>query len=127
MERVPAGTVFGGTRITRQNGKALAQPAELVYSIYSGDDCNADNDIQRLRILVEGLQLLDDDYLGGLGSRGSGKIRLSNIKAVLRSASDYGNARDVGAYADLAALAGGLPDLQAKVRAELGLIAQPAA
>ncbi|MER3459031.1 MAG: type III-A CRISPR-associated RAMP protein Csm3, partial [Chloroflexota bacterium] len=69
MERVPAGTEFG--------------QAELVYSIYSGDGCDKKCDIERLRVVVEGLRLLEDDYLGGLGSRGSGKVRLKNIQVSL--------------------------------------------
>ncbi|MGC9523579.1 MAG: type III-A CRISPR-associated RAMP protein Csm3 [Anaerolineae bacterium] len=74
MERVPAGAVFG--------------PAELVYSLYSGDDCDPARDIDNLRVLAEGLQLLEDDYLGGLGSRGSGKVALKEIRVTLRT-GDY--------------------------------------
>ncbi len=48
MERVPAGAFFG--------------PAELVYSLYDGDDCVLANDIKRLATVVQGLQLLEDDY-----------------------------------------------------------------
>jgi len=75
MERVPAGAVFG--------------PAELVYSVYEGDGCVPKRDVDNLRTLVEGLQLLEDDYLGGLGSRGSGKVRLREIKVTVRSSDDY--------------------------------------
>jgi len=75
MERVPAGTIFAG--------------AELVYSIYDGSDCDADKDVARLETVFEGLQLLEDDYLGGLGSRGSGKVCFKNISVEVRSRAHY--------------------------------------
>ncbi len=110
MERVPAGTVFSG--------------AELVYSVYAGDDCDPAKDIQRLKTLVEGLQLIEDDYLGGLGTRGSGKVAFSSIKLALRNGSDYlGGAKSmtgaVEAYPDLAALVVDLPRLQAEIQKAL--------
>ncbi len=74
MERVPAGAVFG--------------PAELVYSVYSGHDCDPQRDIANLKVLIEGLKLLEDDYLGGLGARGSGKVMLSKIDVKVRG-RDY--------------------------------------
>lgn len=70
MERVPAGAAFG--------------PAELVYSVYSGTDCDAQRDVDNLRVLIEGLALLEDDYLGGLGSRGSGKVTCRQIHVTVR-------------------------------------------
>jgi CRISPR-associated protein Csm3 len=72
--------------------------------------------------VVEGLQLLEDDYLGGLGSRGSGKVRLQDIKVTVRSQSNY--LREpvvVGVYTDLANLVKDLDALQARVREQLGL------
>lgn len=71
MERVPAGAVFG--------------PAEMVYSLYDGDDCDSRQDLARFKEVITGLQLLEDDYLGGLGSRGSGKVQLEQIKVYVRS------------------------------------------
>ncbi|MFN3335500.1 MAG: type III-A CRISPR-associated RAMP protein Csm3, partial [Caldilinea sp.] len=70
MERVPAGVTFS--------------PAEMVYSIYAGDGCDPARDVGNVAELVKGLVLLEDDYLGGLGSRGSGKVRLTGIKVKLR-------------------------------------------
>jgi CRISPR-associated protein Csm3 len=108
MERVPAGTEFG--------------PAELVYSIYAGDGCNPAQDVERLKVVVEGLQLLEDDYLGGLGSRGSGKVRLKNIRVSVRSKKDYlADPEVIGEPTDLGALAKSLSSLQEKVRAKLGI------
>ncbi len=108
MERVPAGVRFG--------------PAELVYSIYSGTDCAPLQDVARLKTVVEGLQLLEDDYLGGLGSRGSGKVRLGDIKVAVRGGGDYlAEPASVGAYANLKDLADGLAALQVEVTQKLGL------
>jgi CRISPR-associated protein Csm3 len=69
LERVPAGAVFG--------------PAELVFSIYNRAD------FARLKYVLQALQLVEDDYLGGSGSRGSGKVRFTNINVTARTAKDY--------------------------------------
>jgi len=69
MERVPAGAVFG--------------PAELVYSIYEAAD------VARFANVVEGMQLLEDDYLGGSGSRGSGKIAFRDIHLTAKARDSY--------------------------------------
>ena len=69
MERVPAGAVFG--------------PAELVYSIYEAAD------VRRFGNVIEGMQLLEDDYLGGSGSRGSGKVVFRDIKLVAKARGNY--------------------------------------
>lgn len=111
MERVPAGTEFGR--------------AELVFSVYDGDECDAAADIDRLRTVVEGLQLLEDDYLGGLGSRGSGKVRLRNIQVRVRSQQKYLDepavAGDEQGYSELAALVADLEPIQNEVRRQLGV------
>jgi len=69
MERVPAGAIFG--------------PEELVYSIYEAAD------IARFKNVIEGMQLLEDDYLGGSGSRGSGKVAFRDIRIYARARSNY--------------------------------------
>jgi len=95
MERVPAGAEFG--------------PAEMVYSIYEADD------IDRFRNVVEGMQLLEDDYLGGSGSRGSGKVAFRDIQVYARARGDYGNKRpyprEDGAFENLPQLTGELDNL----------------
>jgi len=108
MERVPAGTVFA--------------PAELVYSVYDGDDCNPAKDVDRLETLVKGMQLLEDDYLGGLGSRGSGKVALEHIEVKLRSNSEYlEKPKELGKYASLKDLIADLKNLQKQIRATIGI------
>ena len=107
---MPAGTVFG--------------PAELVYSIYRGDGCDPEKDVARLQTVVEGMQLLEDDYLGGLGSRGSGKVKLRGIRLSLRGPNGYlGEPRTLGkaSYPDLAALIADLSTIQSQIRTALNL------
>jgi CRISPR-associated protein Csm3 len=72
VERVPAGAVFG--------------PFELVFSFYDDDP---KQDARRFGYLVEAMQLLEDDYLGGGGSRGSGRIAFTNLSLQVRTAADY--------------------------------------
>jgi CRISPR-associated protein Csm3 len=71
LERVPAGAVFS--------------PAELIYGFYNPPRA----DIERFRQLIEAMQLLENDYLGGHGSRGSGKIAFRGIRLTLRTTKDY--------------------------------------
>ncbi len=57
--------------------------------------------------LVEGLRLLEDDALGGGGSRGSGRVRFANLRLVWRSRDYYsagGPEKELLAKADLATL-----------------------
>lgn len=70
LERVPAGAVFG--------------PAELVFGIYEAED------FDRLKIVLEAIQLVEDDYLGGGGSRGNGKVSFQDITMTARCSKSYG-------------------------------------
>ncbi|AAB85569.1 type III-A CRISPR-associated RAMP protein Csm3 [Methanothermobacter thermautotrophicus] len=67
QERVPRGSKFG---------------FEIIVSEYDGDSDN-------LRIVLEGLRLLEDSYLGGSGTRGYGKIEFKNIKIRERPVEYY--------------------------------------
>jgi CRISPR-associated protein Csm3 len=78
LERVPAGAEFG--------------PAEFVFGIYEHADFN------RLKTVIEALQLVEDDYLGGAGSRGSGKVQFENIEVYARSGDAYGTPIPLGKY-----------------------------
>ena len=95
-------------------------PGELVFSVYDGTDCNPLQDIERLCTLFEGMQLLEDDYLGGLGTRGSGKVRFEQIRVQARGGQDYlSEPQTVGTYNNLAELLAGLDDLRGSVRQAL--------
>ncbi len=69
IERVPAGAVFG--------------PMELVMSLFGSED------VALLGHLLTALQLVEDDYLGGQGSRGSGKIVFRALDVQLRRGETY--------------------------------------
>lgn len=69
LERVPAGAVFG--------------PAELVFGVYEAADFG------RLKVVTDALQLVEDDYIGGAGSRGSGKVKFEGIRLYVRNGKDY--------------------------------------
>ncbi len=81
VERVPAGAVFG--------------PGEFVYTIYEATEANGNplvdprQDVERLGVLFEGMGLLEHDYLGGMGSRGYGKVKFEHIRIILRTGPDY--------------------------------------
>jgi CRISPR-associated protein Csm3 len=95
LERVPAGAVFS--------------PMELVYSIYSEQDVNW------FALLVDGLELLQDDYLGGSGSRGSGKILFENLGVTLKRQGNYREPINLGEYPTLVDLSVNLKDVQDRV------------
>ncbi|HMA33161.1 MAG TPA: type III-A CRISPR-associated RAMP protein Csm3 [Chloroflexia bacterium] len=92
MERVPAGAVFG--------------PFELVYSLYQAGDA------ARFANVVRALKLLEDDYLGGQGSRGSGQIAFANLQLRAKRQADYNQATTLGLAAESI---GSLDDLLARL------------
>ena len=49
-------------------------PLQLVYEVKEGTDIEDD-----FRVIRDGLQLLEYDYLGGSGSRGYGKVRFKDL------------------------------------------------
>jgi CRISPR-associated protein Csm3 len=68
LERVPAGARFR---------------VRLVLDILSPEDR------ELIPRLVEGLRLLEDDTLGGGGSRGNGRVRFGSWKATWRNRAYY--------------------------------------
>ncbi|WPX08756.1 type III-A CRISPR-associated RAMP protein Csm3 [Anaerocellum danielii] len=71
-ERVPAGAQFS---------------AEFVINRYEIDSKD-DNDYY-LKKFLKAMKLLEDDYLGGQGSRGNGKVRFVDIEIFYKDSSDY--------------------------------------
>lgn len=92
LERVPAGAVFG--------------PMQLVYNIYQQQD------VEWLSVLLDGMELLEDDYLGGSGSRGSGKVSFQQLKVTLKRSADYRQPNELGEVDSLQELSAGLMDIQ---------------
>ena len=95
MERVPAGAEFGDF--------------ELVFSVYSPDDA------ARFARLVDSMSLLEDDYLGGSGSRGSGKIAFKNMTVTIKSSRAYLDPQTVAEHVNLPQLIAALPGIQAEI------------
>ncbi len=75
MERVPAGTKFD---------------FEFVVNIYKINDTE-DNEKEILDEIFKGMMLLQDDYLGGSGSRGYGKIRFHIKNLTEKTEKTYKN------------------------------------
>lgn len=69
MERVPAGAIFN---------------CRFVYNIFSQKDIDNLNNI-----VIPALRYLQDDYLGGSGSRGYGQIKFQNITVAYKTVDDY--------------------------------------
>ena len=57
---------------------------EFILSVYEGDD-----EASMIRILREGLKLLEDSYLGGSGTRGYGKVKYIESSMSRKTAADY--------------------------------------
>ena len=72
IERVPKGSKFD---------------FEIIFSVYEDDDEN-------ISYLLDAMRLLEDNYLGGSGSRGFGQIKFENIKLSKRTTDYYKQASD---------------------------------
>jgi CRISPR-associated protein Csm3 len=95
MERVPAGAEFG--------------PMELIISLYSPPD------VDLLDLLLDGMTLLEDDYLGGHGSRGSGKIEFYKLRVHVKVGGGAYRSNDQAeqpVYDNLTALSQGLVEVR---------------
>lgn len=68
VERVPAGAIFEG---------------KMVFDLYK------DTDVELFGLVVSGMRLLEDNYLGGYGSRGSGRVKFEDIRIVFRPREYY--------------------------------------
>ena len=67
IERIPKGSSFG---------------FEFIFSVYEEDEDN-------LMSVFEAMRLLEDNYLGGSGSRGFGKVKFANISIAKRDQEYY--------------------------------------
>jgi CRISPR-associated protein Csm3 len=70
-------------------------------------DILCEEDAPLLALLVQGIRLLEDDALGGGGSRGSGRVRFSNLKLIWRSKDYYATGKaeeELASAPDVAAL-----------------------
>ena len=71
---------------------------EIIVSEYEGDSDN-------LGVVLEGLRLLEDSYLGGSGTRGYGKVEFRDITITERPAEYYRGEADENTLGNFEALA----------------------
>jgi len=86
LERVPAGARF---------------KIRMVLDILCAEDSTLP------ALVIQGLRLLEDDALGGGGSRGSGRVRFDNLTMTWRGKDYYASGaaeREIASLVDLAAL-----------------------
>ncbi|MBX3057269.1 MAG: type III-A CRISPR-associated RAMP protein Csm3 [Anaerolineae bacterium] len=95
LERVPAGAQFG--------------EFELVFSLFDAKDA------QRFMQLLEGLQYVQDDYLGGSGTRGSGKVAFVNLRVELKNKDQYHITKEIATAKDLKGLTAQSKTIQAEI------------
>lgn len=76
LERVPAGAQFRldlVLNIIKEDGELTANEQELIHNVFKG------------------LQMVQDDYLGGSGSRGSGQVEFKITSVIERDHTYYTN------------------------------------
>ena len=96
-------------RITSQaNPRTLERvPAGARFHVRMVLDVLCEEDKALAARLVEGLRLLEDDALGGGGSRGSGRVRFANLKLIWRNRAFYSSGAaeaELASAADLTAV-----------------------
>lgn len=74
LERVPADAEFD---------------FEIIYNVF--DD---DKKVLHLNALIQAMRILEDDYLGGSGSRGYGQIGFKGMKYEYKSIEEYKNGNE---------------------------------
>src|ERR1700748_2869383 len=108
-------------RITSQsNPRTLERvPAGARFRVRMVLDILCEEDKALAARVLEGLRLLEDDALGGGGSRGSGRVRFSNRKLAWRNRAFYsgGEETELASGADLAKVhaAANAPDFAEKL------------
>jgi CRISPR-associated protein Csm3 len=108
-------------RITAQSASRTLErvPAGASFRLRAVMDVLCEEDKELLAELLKGLRLLEDDTLGGGGSRGSGRVSFRNLKLAWRGASYYtGGADEVdaGTAASVAELQKQLSDILGRIQ-----------
>lgn len=84
IDRVSGTALKGSLRqVERVPAEAIFRPAEFVFNVFA----EADKDL--LKQLFVAMELLEDDYLGGMGSRGYGKVRFEAMEVWWNRVADY--------------------------------------
>jgi len=75
IERIPAGAKF---------------KVEFVINIVAETDADTTElETEFINLLKTGIRLLEDDYLGGSGSRGYGQVKFTELKITEKTAKEY--------------------------------------
>lgn len=96
IERVPAGAVFG--------------PMTLIVNIYE------DQDLDWLKDLLRAMSLLEDDYLGGSGSRGSGHVRFGSLQVCFKAGKQYQEVYTSPVFDSLSKVSAELDDILSQIK-----------
>ena len=109
-------------RITSQaNPRTLERvPAGARFKVRMVLDLLCPEDAVLPALLVQGLRLLEDDTLGGGGSRGSGRVSFGDLKLTWRSREYYASGsseQELASGANLAGLQGKLSEIEGLVAA----------
>ena len=109
-------------RITSQaNPRTLERvPAGARFKVRMVLDLLCPEDAVLPALLVQGLRLLEDDTLGGGGSRGSGRVSFGDLKLTWSSREYYASGsseQELASGADLAGLQGKLSEIEGLVAA----------
>ena len=83
IERVPEGTEF---------------EFSMVYSVYEIPDEPDLKDLEFFPHVLDAMALLEDSYLGGMGSRGSGQVEFDGFSLVFRGKDYYLNGKPEKPY-----------------------------
>lgn len=78
FERVPAGATFN-----------LVLVVDIYDQDLASDETNETRGQNFLQLLRQGLLLLEDDYIGGQGTRGYGQVEFCNIQVKEKTAEHY--------------------------------------
>ncbi|MCI4669968.1 MAG: type III-A CRISPR-associated RAMP protein Csm3 [Bacteroidia bacterium] len=85
IERVPAGANF---------------KFSIIYNLYSNGSESDGSEDMHMKTILKAMRLLEDDYLGGHGSRGYGQIQFRNVEFHIRKEADYKSGEGKKPYTD---------------------------
>lgn len=83
IDRVAGATIKGGLRQIERVPAGAKFAAEIILNIWDDDNENG-----QIALLKKGISLIENDYLGGSGSRGYGQVKIEQVRKDIV----YGNA-----------------------------------
>lgn len=123
IERVPAGAVFRAFSIRTlgqspgENGPKERPAPLMVYNLYFPKD------LDWFAKVIEAMALVEDDYLGGYGSRGSGQVTFRRLRLGYKVRTENGSYAPsitwLDPFPDLEVFRKNLPAMLQRIRAEI--------